>query len=244
MRTEGVKVGSQSSLDHTPPEGHSTWVFDADVASRFRDMLDRSVPLYLEAQTLMAKLSEEVLYPGDTVLDLGVSTAETFMMLRQLTQKPLYFVGVDPSEAMVEKARQNFPEAKYHIMGGRDYLHEATRIFKVVYLSLTLQFIPVEHRQSLLRRIKALLDREGGRLFLFEKCLGRDAYEEAFYTKLYYDFKMGNGYTWQSVVDKRKALENVLVPLSSEVNEEMLHREGFRVTPLLRWASFNLWMAE
>lgn len=233
------------STHHTPPPGRSTWVFDEAVASVFTDMLTRSVPCYWQAQNIIAKLAAETLDYGGVIIDLGVSTASTFTLIDEAlkgTDKVRYY-GVDTSAAMLEKAKQAFPKAQYYQMPSDDFLFMSATMFNVAILSLTMQFIPIEHRQSILRGLRVKLLPKG-RIFVFEKCLGRDAVEESFYTKEYYDFKMAQGYSLESVMDKRRSLENVLVPLPVETHETMFRREGFRTTMLLKWFNFTLWMLE
>lgn len=245
---------TDDSLHHTAPSGRSSWVFDAPVAACFRDMLERSVPGYFTVQELIASILGGRIADGrygdnPVILDLGVSTAITFQLLDDYlgkhapeTIQPVY-VGVDPSAPMLAKAKTDFPGAIYYEMFAQDFLYNVINPFDAVILSLTLQFIPIEHRQGILRNVVQRLP-VGGMVFLFEKCLGADAREEAFFTKVYYDFKASQGYSLASIQDKRRSLENVLVPLTPEWNEALLRREGLRVSRLYSWCNFSLWLGE
>jgi len=232
----------QDSLSHKPP---SKWQFDEEVTRCFDDMLLRSIPNYEQAQTLMAKLTVKALeqMSGGTVLDLGVSLANSFKLIEHYAKnKPSLFVnyvGLDNSEPMVKSAKEQFTNARYFHANVQDFMKFYKDPIGVAILSLTLQFIPVEHRQELLSQIFQRL-KKGGCVFLFEKCLGADSTEEDLFTEMYYDFKQSNGYTMDSILAKRKSLENVLVPLDQTRNREMLEREGFRVHLLSHWCNFSL----
>lgn len=239
---------SNTAIDsraHKPAEGSGTWVFDESVTKVFDDMLPRSVPLYLEAQKLIQNIALRV---GVTeVLDLGVSTAKSFRMLDEVVPTPVRWVGVDVSEPMILKAKEEFPKGEYYAATIEDFLSEESCNQlqlqpNIVLLSLTLQFVPIEHRQYILHRIYALLP-PGGVLFLFEKCLGKDSWEEKFFTDIYYDFKEENGYDRDGIAAKRKSLENVLVPLSRTHNTDLLEAEGFKTHLLCSWCNFSLLMA-
>lgn len=231
-----------SSVMHLPVDSSGSWVFDESVAACFDDMLDRSVPLYQQAQELMVYLSNSVLVEGDTVLDLGVSTARTFQLLDAMLKVPVQYVGVDPSQAMLDKAHGNFPAATYYEMDALGFLSAIDCNPKVVLLSLTLQFVPIEHRQRLLAGIYTKMV-EGGLLLVFEKCLGETGREESFFTETYLAFKKRNGYGDDALHVKRNALANVLVPVPATQNERFMADAGFFPVRLLSWCQFVLWGA-
>lgn len=233
-----------SSVKHTPKEGSSTWVFDESVAVCFDDMLPRSVPNYIECQDMIVRFSLPVLGKGGTVLDLGVSTASTFRRLHAALPKDVVcnYVGVDVSKPMLEQAEKNFPQALYSDTSAQEVFKYHPCNPKVVILSLTLQFIPIEHRQEIIRNCYNQMPK-GSVLFLYEKCLGSDSWEEDLYTNYYYARKRSNGYSTESIQAKRKSLENVLVPVTYEFNRSLLSREGFKVVTLNRWCNFCLFAA-
>lgn len=249
MNSEAMKSNKEDSRDHKPVEGQGTWLFDEAVVSVFDDMLPRSVPLYLQAQELICSIARKV--DPTMILDLGVSTAKSFRMLDATLTKahilPRRYVGVDMSQSMVDRAGVEFPRGEYFASSIEDFLSEANcnqlhLTPDVVLLSLTLQFVPIEHRQEILHRVYDIL-RPGGVLFLFEKCLGADSYEEKFFTELYYDFKERNGYDRESIYAKRRSLENVLVPLPQQTHRHMLESEGFKTNLLCSWCNFSLVLA-
>jgi tRNA (cmo5U34)-methyltransferase len=216
-----------SSLNHDVALG-TRWEFDEKVAGCFSDMLERSIPQYEGMRKLVAQIGRHILESKDvkTALDLGCSTGIGLEELAEPFPKGL-FVGVDSSEAMVKEAclrlkgkdnlyvrqmdlRQEFPKGKYHM----------------VTAILTIQFIPLEHRLGVLQSVYDCL--HPGGVFLFvEKVLGGDPLIHELLVDQYHKFKLGNGYTTGQVANKRASLENVLVPVTSDWNKDMLKSAGF-----------------
>ena len=60
----------------------------------------------------------------------------------------------------------------------------------------------------------------------------------------YHDLKRANGYSYDSIERKRLSLEGVLVPVTAEWNEDLLHAAGFHhVDCVWRWMNFAAWLA-
>ena len=79
---------------------------------------------------------------------------------------------------------------------------------------LTLIFVPIECRQSLLSKVyRALLP--GGALIVVEKVLGATAEIDELMVRLYYDKKRESGYTQEQIERKRLSLQGVLVPVTA-----------------------------
>lgn len=96
----------------------------------------------------------------------------------------------------------------------------------MIVLNLTLQFLPVEQRESLLKKCHAALV-EGGILILTEKIHAQDEQDDAWLVERYYDFKRGNGYSEMEISGKRNALENVLVTDTLDFHHKRLTNVGF-----------------
>jgi tRNA (cmo5U34)-methyltransferase len=80
--------------------------FDENVALVFDDMLDRSVPFYKEVLLLTISFIDYFIDHGDTVIDLGCSTASTLVALAKYSNKTLNLVGIDNATAMINQAKK------------------------------------------------------------------------------------------------------------------------------------------
>lgn len=225
----------------------SDFDFGANTAAVFDDMLDRSIPQYRELQRMMGELAGEMATPGSRIYDLGCSTGITLHSVDQTVDPDTTLVGVDYSEPMLEKARENLSEG---YQSGRMQFHQAdlnegfeVSNASVVILNLTLQFVRPMNRENLLESIVEGLN-PGGGLILIEKVLGDDAFLNRLWIKLYYDMKRRNGYSETEIAQKREALENVLIPYRPEENVKILRRAGFdEVDMFFKWYNFAGFLA-
>jgi tRNA (cmo5U34)-methyltransferase len=216
--------------------------FGEKTAEVFDDMLERSIPLYRELQRMMGELAKDFAVSGTNVYDLGCSTGITLHTLCSAIDKDVEFIGVDYSEAMLERARGNFRQlgVKRNYTFAHGDLNEGFPIknASVVVLNLTLQFVRPLHRDMLIRQILSGLV-ENGCLILVEKVLGNDSLFNRMFIKLYYDMKKRNGYSEIEISQKREALENILIPYRLDENFELLRKNGFQhVDTFFKWYNF------
>jgi tRNA (cmo5U34)-methyltransferase len=223
----------------------SDFVFDAQVARVFPDMLRRSVPGWPELLRLLGLVAARVAVPGQPIYDLGCSLGATSAaLLARLPQARI--VAVDNAPAMLDGLRQRLAES---VAAGRvtpvcaEIMDLSVTNAGLVVLNLTLQFVPPQERLALLRRLRQGLV-PGGGLILVEKVLFPDAEAEALLDGLHQDFKRAQGYSALEIARKRASLEAVLVPDDIETHEQRLRRAGFRRVE--RWFQcFNFvgWLA-
>ena len=230
-------------LDSTNAPGE--FEFNAEVAEVFDDMLERSIPLYLEQQVMIRDLCRNLWIPGTTVYDLGCSTATTLIGLGRELPPSAHLVGYDSSRPMLERARRNVEEnglqdridLRHADLNGSltDVGLEGAGI---VLMCWTLQFIRPLRRDDLIRCIHdALVD--GGVLIVTEKILTNNGHVNRFFIDLYHDFKRRRGYSNVEIGRKREALENVLVPYRVEENVDLFRRNGFDlVETFFQWFNF------
>lgn len=225
----------------------SDFDFGERTAEVFDDMLDRSIPQYRELQRMMGELAGEMATPGSKVYDLGCSTGITLRSVDATVHEDATLVGLDYSEAMLDKARTNLADqcASGRLELAQADLNDGVEInnASVVILNLTLQFVRPMNRESLLESIVEGLN-PGGVLILVEKVLGNDAFLNRLWIKLYYDMKRRNGYTETEIAQKREALENVLIPYRPDENIKILRRAGFdEVDMFFKWYNFAGFLA-
>jgi tRNA (cmo5U34)-methyltransferase len=232
---------NRDAIFDDPERPVEDFTFNAETASVFENMLDRSVPFYGEMQRMIVELAGDFAVDGTAIYDLGCSTGTTMRYLDALPQD-VQLVGIDSSEAMLAKADEHLQGTLRHryALHARD-INDALGISNasVVVMSLTLQFVRPLFRERVLRGIYAGLN-ENGCLLLIEKIVAKESLLNRLYIDHYYEFKKRNGYSELEIARKREALENVLIPYRVEENEEMLRRVGFRATDLFfKWYNFT-----
>ncbi|MGV8095043.1 MAG: carboxy-S-adenosyl-L-methionine synthase CmoA [Mangrovibacterium sp.] len=223
-------------------EKSSDFKFDRAVANVFDDMVVRSVPLYLEMHRMISEIACDYVKPGTSLYDLGCSTGTTFRSLNPVIDESVKFVGIDNSAEMLTKCRKNLE------------LNEVTRTVElqtadlnknitienasVVVICLTLQFVRPINRQRLINSIYQQMN-PGGCLILIEKILGETAEFNRQFIKYYYDMKRRNDYDETEIIQKREALENVLIPYKLSEDIQMLTDAGFGTCEtFLKWYNF------
>jgi tRNA (cmo5U34)-methyltransferase len=226
----------------SPP---TDFVFDAQVARVFADMLRRSVPGWPELLRMLGLLGARVQVPGRPIYDLGWSLgATTASLIARLPQARI--IAVDNAPAMLDGLRERLPEP---VAAGRvrpvlaDVATVEVEGAGLVVLNLTLQFVEPEARLDLLRRLRAGLA-PGAALILVEKVVWPDAGTDALMAALYHDFKRAQGYSDMEIARKRAALDEILVPDDIETHEHRLRDVGFR--RIERWyqcLNFVGWLA-
>ena len=217
------------------------FVFNEDVVRVFDDMVSRSIPLYREVLACAAHWAKAYYQTGTRIIDVGCSTGTFLELLGRLLKQQSKLVGIDNSQPMLEKARQKLLQVQQ--------IHEIELIYEnaekcsfenssVVVINYTLQFLPLQERQKLLRSVYDGLT-PGGLLFLSEKIKSAYPRFQETITLHYEAFKAHNGYARNEIERKKEALENVLLPLTEAQQVQMLHESGFsQVDSLLKLHNF------
>jgi len=153
-------------------------------------------------------------------------------------------IGLDNSEAMLTQAKRKCEAygAKIDVLNA-DILEYEYKEADVFISNYTLQFIRPLVREELVKKISSSLKKEG--VFIFsEKVISHHSKLNKDLIECYYDFKKEQGYSEYEIVQKREALENVLVPYSEEENIKMALNCGFsHCEVVFRWANFCTFIA-
>ena len=218
------------------------FAFNRQVVEVFDDMLERSIPCYHQTTGMICTLLQHFCRPGDTVYDLGCSTGTTLLELaRQLSGMSLSFVGLDSSEAMIDKAKlkSKMLSRKQNVnFQELDIIDADLNECGAVLLNYTLQFLRPPVRLCFLKKVYEAL-RPGGILIVCEKIISHRPVINRAYIDLYLDFKRRQGYSETEIAKKREALENVLVPFSIHENLDLLKESGFSETEsFFQWFNF------
>ena len=215
--------------------------FDETVASVFDDMLDRSIPFYRENMDLIVKVIDKFIEDGDSLLDLGCSTASLLLQIeREVQNRELFLIGIDNSKPMLEQAQKKLEALNSNIsLYFGDILNYKISKSKVVIMNYTLQFIRPIEREKLLQNIFNSIS-DGGILILTEKIISNNSHFNKKLIEIYYDYKRTKGYSDYEISQKREALENVLVPYTEPENIKLLKSVGFQeVETIFKWGNFT-----
>lgn len=224
-------------------EINGKWKFDENVTKVFGDMLSRSIPDYDMMRELVFKIGKNFIKEGSTIVDMGCSNGLSIEeFIKAFPQNCFHLLDV--SVPMLDACKDRFSDHPLVFVRNNDLRNGLPiRNFDLALSILTLQFTPIEYRQSILQDVYDKLN-EGGAFILVEKVLGNSSRIDNLFVKEYYNMKKDNGYTQEQIANKRKSLEGVLVPLTASFNEHLLHQVGFKyVDCFFRCLNFSGWIA-
>jgi tRNA (cmo5U34)-methyltransferase len=209
------------------------WVFDEEVANCFEDMLQRSIPQYEIMRKLTFELGSFFLKDKKwfSLLDVGCSNGLGLVDYIRRFGAHGQYLGIDCSEAMLKKAEEKFHN--YCEVGVCNFMNIDLResfpvgSYDIIQSILSIMFIPIQYRQSIIQSIYDNLKPDGCFLFV-EKVLGNSAKIDELLVDKYYDMKRQNGYTEEQIMRKKLSLEGVQVPVTSNWNVDLLKQAGFR----------------
>lgn len=204
--------------------------FDESVVDVFPDMIQRSVPGYETIIHTIGELAKSAVSDNSNVYDLGCSLGAASLSIARATQdKTFNIIGVDSSEAMVERCKrvvQAFTLTN-PITIEQAYAQEVEITnASMVVMNFTLQFIPPADRAALISKIYEGLN-PGGILVLSEKIRHPTLRGNELLIDLHHQFKRDNGYSELEVSQKRAALEKVMLTDTFEEHEARLKNAGF-----------------
>ncbi|NVK32069.1 MAG: carboxy-S-adenosyl-L-methionine synthase CmoA [Gammaproteobacteria bacterium] len=206
----------------------SPFQFDKRVADVFPDMIQRSVPGYSTVVEMTGLLAAKFAQ-GDLVYELGCSRGACVYAMGRHLNADSKIIGLDNSEAMLSRLRSDVTRwnlavpIELTLADMTDYDYQSSGF---ISLNWTLQFIAIEKRASLLKKLYASL-KPGCALVVSEKLFNEDPLQQALQTELHHDFKRSQGYTELEIAQKRDAIENVLIPETEEAHIERFHQAGF-----------------
>lgn len=202
--------------------------FDQDVVKVFDDMVRRSVPGYDSMIQMIGLIARMYGQDNTNYYDLGSSTgAITLSIALNNKSKNNQFFAIDNSKEMVEQCEKNLHNKVDNLQAICDDINQVQiKSASIVVLNLTLQFIDVNLRFNLIKKIYDGLE-SGGILIISEKIHFDDAVTQNQITKLHMDFKKENGYSELEIANKRQAIENVLITETKEQHLNRLRECGF-----------------
>ncbi len=219
-----------------------TFKFDETVAAVFPDMIQRSVPGYSTVIQLIGNLAAQIVQANTFVYDLGCSLGTATVAIRShIKQTGVKIIAIDRSMAMLKRAKQlltlDSDPIETHLICA-DILAMPLQNTSYVVLNYCLQFIPIEQRTMLLKKIFHKLTPNGA-LLLSEKISFQNPIEQNTMTQLHHQFKQTQGYSQLEISQKHQALENVLITETQEEHIKRLKSVGFNhVYPLSQSLNF------
>ena len=214
-----------------PVETIEDFCFDQTVSAAFDDMVERSVPGYRTLIANIGTIAAHFLTAGGCAYDLGCSHgAAALAIFQALKENKRKIIAVDNAAAMIDACRNRIIAAE-----AEQWIETKTAMLQdiriedaaVIVLNLTLQFIPIAERDTIIKQLYQGLN-PGGACILTEKIELAEPADDQLFRELHENFKRANAYSDLEISQKRKALENVLLRESLAAHEDRLLKTGFR----------------
>ncbi len=221
---------SKDEIYKQPLQNIEDFSFDKAVSDAFDDMVDRSVPGYRTLIANIGPIASHFLRSDTNCYDLGCSHgAASLSIFNCCPHDSVTIHAVDNSPAMIKQCEHLISQAdagsciNSQLADINDIdIHNAS----FVVLNLTLQFLPIDQRHKLLKKIAQGMNSDGA-LILTEKIILQDQPIENLFQELHTKFKSANQYSQLEISQKRKAIENVLIRESLQNHQQRLINVGF-----------------
>ena len=162
---------------------------------------------------------------GKTVIDLGSSLGRSFEMF---LNNGYNIISCEISKPMFDRQIELFGNNKNVDIRNVDFVSDfPSENVDIITSILTIQFTPIEDRQKIVKNIFDHLN-DDGVFILVEKIIGQNYEIDDGITCEYYADKYINGYSKDAILDKKKSLSGVLIPVTESWNIDMLKNAGFK----------------
>lgn len=205
--------------------------FDKDTTKCFTNMISRSIPDYNNMRNTVFNVSKHFVKHKTDIVDIGSSNGESILPFVRKFGALNMFRLIDNSKPMIEELNKRYKGFvdcgimsidEHDLRNGLPMKYNASVILSI----LTLQFVPIEYRKKILSDIySSLID--GGCFVIVEKLICDNEKVNEVAIEEYYNIKRNNGYTDEQILAKKKALENVLIPLTENMNKDLIKSVGF-----------------
>ncbi|CAA6815606.1 MAG: tRNA (uridine-5-oxyacetic acid methyl ester) 34 synthase [uncultured Thiotrichaceae bacterium] len=239
---------SQDDIFQKPLTQVVDFVFNKAVVDVFPDMIRRSVPGYDNIISMLGVFASQYASEKSRIYDLGCSLgAATLACHQQIPERHIKYYCIDNSQAMLDQCENNLK--KHMPEASKTFVCDDVRNIEIenasmVILNFTLQFITPSDRLALIKKIHNGLQ-PNGCLVIAEKTLFKDTNTQNHMTEWHHQFKRANAYTELEISQKRAAIENVMIPDTTETHLSRLKKAGFQHP--LQWfqcLNFSAFIAE
>lgn len=211
------------------------WTFrDDGVVAGFDRHVREQLPWYDLATGAVAHVARHYLPEGGLVYDLGAATGNIGRALGStLEARHARLIAIEASREMASAYGR--PQDSLIVERAEAVQYEP---FDVAIAFLTLMFVPIAERSTLLARLGGMM-KPGGALVIFDKCEAGSGYAATVLWRLALAGKIATGVEPADIVSKELSLMGVQRPFDPRPLKEL-----GRCTEFFRFGEFAGWLVE
>lgn len=212
--------------------------FSFNTIKNFDEHIEQSIPSYPHINELVLLISSYFVKSFHNVYDIGCSTGSLLVKLREIhKEKQVTFFGYDISDNLLPTSKGNLNFIKQDITKAEVYFNNANLIISI----FTLQFVSVNDRSRLLKKIYKSLNK-GGAFIICEKVYSSSGLIQDIFNFTHYDLK-AKSFDQDDILGKQQKLREIMMPLSAEENMETFRQAGFRtIDQFFQSLNFRGWL--
>lgn len=211
-----------------PKEGE--WTFEnTEIANAFDDHVRCQLPWYDLATGCAAHFIRHYLPENGVLYDIGASTGNITNIVRDtIKSRNAKAISIEPSKEMrdIWRGEGEVIDGKAENIDFED--------FDVAVMFLTMMFIPVKERRTLLAKLVSRCNR-GGCVIIFDKCVPQSGYVATVMGRLTLAGKVSTGTPSDEIIKKELSLSGCQRPYSIQ------HDNAIEI---FRFADFAGWIIE
>ena len=211
-----------------------------EIHTDFDDHIRKSIRGYADLLSDSVKLGQYFIEAGTSVVDVGCSTGSFLENLRVEVDgcEKIDWIGID-IEGEFQKQWLNHKQCHFEQTLAEEYNFN---LCSYVTSFFTLQFVPKNHRKTIVRNIYNGLI-HGGAFVFAEKVYSQSAKIQDCMTFIHYDFK-SESFSEKEILDKEERLRGVMRVMPENELVQLVEDAGFKVVECF-WRNLNFlaWIA-
>jgi tRNA (cmo5U34)-methyltransferase len=195
-----------------------SWTFETkEIAETFDSHVREQLPWYDMVTDSVRYIIRNYLPEYGTVVDIGASTGNLIdKILPLVTERNGDVIAVEKSKDMVTVLNKKYAGRPSIWIHHEDIVNAEMHKGEVYVLFLTLMFVPVEHRQTVLNAIRANCTK-GGAIIVVDKVCDHQGYFSTVLKRLTMQFKLQQGAKPEDVLTKEMSLAGVQIPIDPAI---------------------------
>lgn len=213
---------------------NTSWTFDSfEIADKFDSHVREQLPWYDLVTDAVTYIVRNYLTDGECVVDIGASTGNMIdKLMPLLLERKASAIAIENSNSMVVKLIDRFKSNHNITIEHGDICTCNLKTVQVHVMFLTMMFIPVHQRASVLSRLRKKTHK-GGVIILVDKICDHQGYFATVLKRLGMYWKIKQGAKLGEVTEKEMSLAGVQIPFDPTMIPD--GKQFFRMGEFAGW---------